>query len=119
MILFMPFLRLVCEIVLLAVLLYAGIRELSYLGTGLIILRLGLSFLTRIRQIPDFLDVFSPRVEGVIICVLKIGLEVGIFFALREDINISMDVVILILFLMSLRNISDTWSLLEIELDES
>ena len=118
MIVFIPLLRLVFEILLLLVMLNVGIRELSTLAAVLIMLRLFLSFISRISQIPDLLDEFEMIASGVIICTLKIVLEVGIFFSLKEDINISMNFVIIILILMSLRNISDTWSLLAIELDE-
>ena len=89
MILLMPILRLIFEIVLLFVMLYAGIRELSNLAIALIVFRLLLSFISRIFQIPDLLDEFEQIASGVIICVFKIALEVGIFFSLKEDISIS------------------------------
>ena len=117
--LIMPCLRLVFEVLLLVVLLKAGIRELSTLAIGLIVGRLFLSFSSRLHQIPDFLDESKQLEAGVVICIAKIALEVGIFFALKEDINISMDFITIILILMILRNISDTWSLLAIGLEES
>ena len=118
MILLMPFLRLAFEIALLVVILKAGIRELSSLAIFLIVLRLSVSFITRIFQIPDLLDDLDHILSGVITCILKIVLEVGILFAIKEDIDISMDFAIVILIFMSLRNISDTWSLLAIGVDE-
>ena len=119
MIIVMPILRLAFEILLLVVLLQAGIRELSDLAIGLIVFRLCLSFISRMSQIPYSLDRFEQILIGVVICIAKIGLEIGIFFALKEDINASMDFVILILILMILRNVSEAWSLLAIEFEVS
>ncbi len=114
----MPGLRFAFEIGLLAVIQIEGIRELSPLATFLILSRLFLSFITRMSQLPGFLDGFNTIASRVIICIFKIVLEARIFFSLKEDINISTNVVIIILILMSLRNISDTCSLLAIDLDE-
>lgn len=118
MILLMPILRLIFELLLLFVMLYVGIRDLSGWAIILIIFRLVLSFLSRWHQIPYILDEFDRIFWGIIICLLKIFSEAGIFFLLTEDISISMDFVIIILFLMALRNASETWSLLAIELEE-
>ena len=116
MILLMPFLRLAFEILLLVVLINAGVRELSEWAIAFIIARLIVSFITRINQIPDFFD--DPDASIAALCVLKIALEIGIFFAIREDITISTDIILLILLLMILRNISDTWSLIAIGSEE-
>ena len=118
MILFMPILRLGLEILLLVFMLKAGIRDLSDWAILLIVFRLSLSCISRIHQIPYLVDEDNKRIWGVTVCIFKILSEVGIFFSLKEDINISMNFVGIILFLMLLRNISDTWSLLAIELDE-
>ena len=118
MILLMPILRLIFEILLLVVMLYVGIRELATLAIVLIVLRLILSSISRILQIPYVLDEFDQIAWGIIICVLKIVLEVGIFFSLKEDISISTDFVGIIIILMILRNASEAWSLLAIEFDE-
>ena len=114
----LPFLRLVFEILLLFVMLDVGIRELSDWAIFLILFRLILSFFSRIRQILDFLEDSNKFVWGGIICVLKIISEVGIFFSLKEDINISTDIIGIILILMIFRNVSEAWSLLAIELEE-
>ena len=114
----MPTLRLICEILLLIVMLNAGIRELSEFAIGLIVFRLFLSFLSRIHQIPDFLEEEDKFPSGVFICFLKIASEAGIFFSLQEDINISTDIISFIVFLMICRNVSEAWSLLAIEFDE-
>ena len=114
----MALLKLAFEIALLLVMLKAGIRELSDWAIFLIALRLIVSFISRLFQIPGFLDESELVRWGVYTCFVKIALEALIFFAVKEDITISMDFVILILLLMFLRNISDTWSLLAIGLDE-
>ncbi len=115
----MPVLRLACEILLLVVMLNAGIRDLSEVAILLIVLRLVVSFISRMTHIPDVIsDTFYRKLWGAGICIAKISLEVGIFVAVKEDINISLNFVIPILILMILRNISDTWSLLAIELEE-
>ena len=114
----MPFLRLICEVLLLVVMLYAGFRELSELAILLIVFRLCLSFVSRILQIPDFIEEEEKFAAGVIVGVLKIFSEVGIFFSVKEDINISTEIISIILFLMICRNVSEAWSLLAIEFDE-
>ena len=115
----MPFLKFLFETLLLFAMLDAGIRDLSNLAIGLIVTRLFLSFISRILRAPGFLDEFEMLASGITMCALKIFFEAGIFFSLKEDINISMDFAIAILLLMFLRNVSDAWSLLAIELDES
>ena len=114
----LPFLRLVFEILLLAVMLGTGIRELSSLAISLIVFRLLLSFFTRIHQIPYLLEDADKFAWGVLICILKIASEVGIFLDVREDINISTNVIGTILILMIFRNVSEAWSLLAIQFDE-
>lgn len=112
-----PIGRLTFELILLVVIVESGIRELSDLAIALIIWRLIISCLSRI--LPGLLPgKFEHTVAGVTICFFKIGLEIGIFFSLRENVNIPMDFVVLILFLMSLRNVSDTFSFLAIGFDE-
>ena len=118
--LIMPILRLIFEVLLLIVMLNAGIRDLSELAILLIVSRLVVSLISRMTQLPDvFLYKSSRILSGIIICLFKIALEAGIFFQIKEDINISLNFVIAILIFMVLRNVSDTWSLLAIELDES
>ena len=118
MIILMPMLRFGFEIGLLFVMLYAGIREIAIWAIALIIFRLFLSLLNRIQTIPDLLEEFQNIVAGIIICILKIASEVAIFFAIKEDIYISTNIAITLIVLMTFRNISDTASLLAIELDE-
>lgn len=114
-------LRLACELALLAVIAFLGIRDLSWLACLLIMLRLLVSHISRMIQLPNvFSDKFNRILSRVIICISKIALEVGIFFSLKlkGGINISTEIVITILLLMVFRNISDTWSLLATELEE-
>ena len=114
-----PFLKLGVEILLLVVLVNAGIRDLSDLAVFLIVLRLIASLISRIAHIPYiFSDEFNRILSGIIICALKIVLEVGIFLEIEGDINISTGIIIAILFFMALRNVSDTWSLIAIEFDD-
>lgn len=114
------FLRFVFEIALLVTMLIAGIRALSGLAIILIVFRLSASFSSRIYQIPYLcnLDRSDMILLGVYICVLKIVLDTGIFFSVKEGLNISMGSAIAILIFMSLRNISDTLPLLAIESDD-
>ena len=114
-----PILKLGFEILLLVVVVNAGIRDLSDLAISLIVVRLVVSFSSRLAHTPYvLLDEFNRVVSGILICALKIALEVGIFLEIEGDINVSTDIIIAILFLMALRNVSDTWSLIAIEFDE-
>ena len=113
----MAILRFIFEIVLLIVIVETDIRKISDLGIGLIVNRLIMGLVGRILQAVR-LDQLSRKVLGYLICVFKIGLETGIFFAVKIHIDIPMDIVPLILFLMLLRNISDVVSFLAIEPDE-
>ena len=115
------YLKFVFEIALLVTMLIAGIRELSDWAIFLILVRLSVSCCSRIFQIPYFPNDFkrSHRILlGVYTCVLKIGLDTGIFFAVKEDLNISVGSAIAILLFMSLRNISDTLPLLATDPDD-
>ena len=120
-------LRWISEIVLLFIMVETGLRNLPGLAISFLVFRLGLGCISRILQKPGLLNKkfkrrFKHVLLGFCICFLKIYSETIIFLSIREDtkedINIQTGVIILILFFIVFRNISDTLSLLAIEFDE-
>lgn len=119
MVIFVHFLRFVFEIGLLIVMITEEIYELPALAILLIILRLFVGFISRILRIPHFLDEFESIIAGIVICLVKIGLEVwtSISIIRFKDIDVSTYSLLIILGLMTFRNVSDAVSL-TMELEE-
>ena len=117
-ILLTPILKIIFEFALLYIVLSQGIRELSSVAIICISLRLIVSLIHRFVRIPYMLDEYDIIIYSVGICIAKIVLETSIFYIVHEDLSISIYVAIGIVLCMLFRNVSDTWSLLSIDLEE-
>ena len=119
MVIFVHLFRLALEIALLIFMITEEIYELPELAVLLIMLRLFVGFVGRLQRIPYLFDEFENIIWGIIICLVKIGLEIGTSISIvkSKDIDVSTYSLLIILGLMTFRNVSDAVSL-AMELEE-